>query len=549
MDETKEKTTGETKHLPMPCKTIPVKSALNNLIRWLGWLDKQYGYQLLALLLSSHAVLKGFVNSMAADSTFWIYKSYEVSGPTLQIYQGIVGLPWAIKPVIGMFSDLFPINGYNKRPYIMIVSLFAIASICAIGFMNSSSMSIGIFVLCLSFISLQISVCDLLVEARYSEELNKDPEHAPDLMTFVSSTTTCGSIVAIVGLGWLIPMMGPRFSFQVVLPFAALILYPAARNYLKERPKSDEESMKTQARLLEQMECFVLCVLMLLASVCLCIIGMSTKSALERLTGVLATLIVVLVSFSIFLTPKLAKVNAFFLLQTALDFSISGATSYFYINGPAQYSDGPHFSIQFFTTGLGLITSSCSLLGFALYNRYMKDWTYRKLLLIGNLSHAVLALVDMLMFTRFNRQLGIPDHFFVLGASISARVIGQWKLLPGTLMLSQMCPKGMEATTYALLSGCHNLGNTLAEYLGAYVLERLQITPAGRNNEGAAFQNLWIASLLSFFVAILTPCLIPLLIPDGRQTDKLLEESQKSTTEGSLWQQWTNKRKVPWMTP
>ena len=36
----------------------------------------------------------------------------------------------------------------------------------------------------------------------------------------------------------------------------------------------------------------------------------------------------------------------------------------------------------------------------------------------------------------------------------------------------------MEATLYALLAGCHNLGNSISDYFGAFVLESLGCTPA-----------------------------------------------------------------------
>ncbi len=45
--------------------------------------------------------------------------------------------------------------------------------------------------------------------------------------------------------------------------------------------------------------------------------------------------------------------------------------------------------------------------------------------------------------------------------------------MPGVVILSQLCPPGMEATMYALLAGCHNLGNSISANLGAYMLQLL----------------------------------------------------------------------------
>merc|ERR1719181_2268345 len=116
----------------------------------------------------------------------------------------------------------------------------------------------------------------------------------------------------------------------------------------------------------------------------------------------------------------------------------------------------------------------------------MKDWTYRGLLLFCNAIVTLLSLLDVLMYTRLNIWLGIPDVTFVLGSSVSTIVIRQWQWMPGMVVMSQLCPAGMEATMFALLAG----GGTIADYIGAYVLEVLHVHPMGAVGESAQFQNL-----------------------------------------------------------
>lgn len=55
---------------------------------------------------------------------------------------------------------------------------------------------------------------------------------------------------------------------------------------------------------------------------------------------------------------------------------------------------------------------------------------------------------------------------------------------PGVVILSQLCPPGLEATMYALLAGCHNLGGTIASATGAWVLQVLEVQPAGAKDKG-----------------------------------------------------------------
>jgi len=241
-----------------------------------------------------------------------------------------------------------------------------------------------------------------------------------------------------------------------------------------------------------------------------------------------------LVAFSLVLKPVIAKVNAFFLVQTAASLSIGGGAFYFYTDTPEQYPEGPHFSQEFYTSVLGIISSICALAGVWTYQHFASEWTYRRLLLTTNIVASALSLTDVVLFTRMNVRWGIPDHAFVLGSSVLSSVIGQWMWMPGVVILSQLCPTGMEATMYALLAGCHNLGMSVASNVGALVLEWLDCQPSGQPNETIQFKNLWVASLLSTMMPALTLVLLPWLIPDAKQTDRLLEEHDRDATEGSL---------------
>merc|ERR1719261_1717319 len=74
-----------------------------------------------------------------------------------------------------------------------------------------------------------------------------------------------------------------------------------------------------------------------------------------------------------------------------------------------------------------------------------------------NVVLSILSMADVVMLSRLNVRLGIPDDMMVVGGSVLQTVVGQWMWMPGVVILSQLCPKGMEATMYALLAGCHNL--------------------------------------------------------------------------------------------
>jgi len=501
-------------------------------------LARHFGYKLLIMLIASQHLMKGFAASFIGPGTQFLYASYKVAGPQMQIFGGVTQLPWAMKPVIGLVSDALPIGGYNKAPYILLSSLFGVAACATVGGVQQSHLSIARLVGCLFLMQLQFSTCDLLSEAKYAEKMQSRPEHGPALMTFVWFGLQVGGLVATVLIGPVLKHCGPKVPYLIALIPVAFIILPVMRNFLEESPKNPFQVAAARKRLFEQKEACVLCFLMFLGTAALTVLGITYESAKVNALASLGVAAVMLVAFSVLLRPVIAKVNAFFLLQTSLGISIGGASFYFYTDNPQQFPEGPHFSQEFFTSVLGTAGSICSLVGIYTYQRFASQWTYRGLLFLSNMVLSLLSLSDIVLFTRFNVRLGLPDHGFVLGASVLTGVIAQWMWMPGIVILSQLCPKGMEATMYALLAGCHNLGNTVASNCGAWVLEVLGCQPSGATHESAQFERLWVGSALSTVLPMFTLLLLPWLIPNAQQTDKLLEDGDRDATGGSLWKRW-----------
>jgi hypothetical protein len=340
-------------------------------------------------------------------------------------------------------------------------------------------------------------------------------------------------MVAISTVSAVIVTFGPRDVFMACIVPCAAILYPTFLNYFGEVSYTRQQLTRVRNEFVKQREVLFLSVLMTLLTLLMTFVGAcSTSMALRFYVGV-GSLIILIPAFNLLLRPEIARVNTFFMLQAALSMNIQGATFYFYTDDANQYPEGPHFTPWFYTSTLGIVSSVMSLLGLASYTNYMKNWTYRSLLLFSNTMLTLLSLLDVVMFLRLPKMLGIPDHFFVIGSSVSTVVIKQWQWMPGVVILSQLCPTGMEATIFALLAGCMNLGTQIADYTGAYLLEILQVHPTGGPLESKAFEHLWKASLCATLMPAITIGLIPLLVPKARQTESLLLHDPSSATAGS----------------
>lgn len=189
---------------------------------------------------------------------------------------------------------------------------------------------------------------------------------------------------------------------------------------------------------------------------------------------------------------------------------------------PISTTHTAHFSAFFYTTVIGVVGAVFSLVGVALYNRWMKNWKYRTVFMTTNIIYAAVNLVNIICFKRWNVQVGVPDTLFVLGADAFQLVVQQWTWIPGIVILSQLCPDGVEATMYALLAGTSNLGGNIALHLGSYLLAYLDCNPDGSPGETEQFRNLWLGAFISACGPLIPLVAVNFLIPDAHQTDRLL---------------------------
>eukprot|EP00440_Ansanella_granifera_P041737 gb/GFBE01045254.1/.p1 GENE.gb/GFBE01045254.1/~~gb/GFBE01045254.1/.p1 ORF type:complete len:554 (+),score=117.67 gb/GFBE01045254.1/:1-1662(+) len=504
---------------------------------FLSDLNGAIGYKLLALLFVVEHVMRGFVADFTGQAESYVYKAYAVPAPQMQVYKGITGLPWALKPIIGLVSDVYPICGYHKAPYMIAASVTGALAFLAVGAIPQNMLPVPLLVASFFMQAMQLSSIDILSEAKYAEKIREKPQYGPNILSYVWFGLNAGSLLGMLLSGVVIGGFSAKLPYLISAFPAAIVLLPVGAGYLEERKVSAEEAEESRKKFYQQKEASFLSIMMFVVVAVLTAIGMTSGSTHVNAAAAIVGGLVVVFFFGILLSPQIAMFNAWSLMQTSLSLSTSGAAFYFMTDTPEQYPEGPHFSAFFYTSVIGTFGSVMSLIGVVTFQKYLSGFRYRNLFVVTNIAVSLLNLLDMLLYTRLNVRWGIPDHAFILGTGCLQNVIGQWQWLPQVVILSYFCPKGMEATVYALLAGCHNLGNTIASNVGALLLELLHVNPNGSVNESAQFENLWKASLIASLLPTITVVALFKFIPDVKQGDPLMEETA-SASQGSLWKQF-----------
>lgn len=496
-------------------------------------------------------LLQGFIFGGGAGGLIglpilYLLRSYgTLTASRIQVLKTIAVSPWALKPLFGMISDTLYIGGYNRMPYILSTTIGALMACLLI--VSTWPVSPVTATLLFFVMFLQIAVCDLLLEARYTEKVADHSEIGPDLVSFVQAGSIISQIISILFTGFVITYVPYQYIYVIPIPFFLVFLYPIYQNWLgdttieKTRTKltnvfykyawysADKQHVPIIGldihKIHDNWRIFTLCLCIIVISLLTSIIGLFDISTIYLFVISLLSAPLMIGAFFLLIDHRIAKVQAFVIIQNMFSLSLDSATFFFYIDDASQYPEGPHFSNFFYITVMGIISSLLALIGVLTYNIFMSRWSYRKILLITNLLYIFTSLPNIIFFLRWNKYLGIPDTAFVLGCEAMQVVTAVWSSFPLSVIMLKLCPPGMEAAVYALLAGCSNLGSSLSQYQGAFILDVLNIKPIGAPNESAQFNNLWIAVLIAILLPIIPTLFIFILIPDVSQTDTILTET------------------------
>lgn len=530
-------------------------------------------------------VFGGGTGGLIGTPIVYLMRSYgTLTASRIQILRTVAVSPWALKPLFGIISDTISIGGFNKLPYIMITLISAaIACLCIAFIQPLSPISITI----LQFLCfLQIAVADLLIEACYPKKINakeKEKEEAeeekreeeeegigPDLVSFIGIGVGFCQVFSIILTGIILTYCAIEYLHYIYLipvPFFLATLYPVYWNWLDEKESEPEDeiphvnlfyrfllyqkkssnpggSMMTVTmkkkkgnpkkkwlplvdmnieKVKMNKNIFILSLIITTLSLTSSIIGLLDLPSLVLFVFSLMSSGVMIFSFFVLCERNIAKIQTYVILQNTFSISLDSAAFFFYTDDSSQFPEGPHFSNFFYVTWMGLIAVGFYIFSQSIYSLFLTRCKYRHILLIANLLSILVSIPTIFFYLRWNLKWGIPDSLFVIGSEMLSVITATWTYAPLSLLMYQLCPEGLEATVFALLAGSSNLGSSLSQYQGAYVLDLFGVKPIGAKGESVQFENLWIVQTIAIILPLIPILTIPFLIPDATQRDHKID--------------------------
>ncbi|XP_020267433.1 probable folate-biopterin transporter 6 [Asparagus officinalis] len=392
------------------------------------------------------------------------------------MYAGFYFIPWVMKPVWGVLTDVFPVFGYKRRPYFVLAGILGTSTALIVSMCGN--LPIIMALLCLIGMAGAIAIADVTIDACIARNSIVRPSLAPDMQSLCGFVQSVGALIGYLSSGVFVNMLGAQGALGVMaMPPSLLVVLGFVISELRLNQRSEKRKF--------------------MQKVGGAIGGMGTTIK----------------------CPHVWKPSLYMFLSLALSISTHEGHFYWYTDPKA----GPAFS-QEFVGVIYAIGALASIIGVLIYHKLLKNYPFRSLLFYVQLLYAISGSLDLIFILRWNLKLKIPDYTFVILEECCSRIVSKIRLLPMIVLSTKLCPLGIEGTFFALLMCIDSLGTLSSKTGGGAVLHIFHVTRTD-------FRNLWLVVLIRNLLRFATLGLI-FLVPKADTSDTLLPEEVLKSAGG-----------------
>jgi MFS family permease len=177
----------------------------------------------LLLFFATVYFVQGFAEpkaGIASQPIFFLLKEeLHLGAADIATFFAVTGIPWAIKPLYGLLSDLVPLWGYRRRSYLLLTTALAALGWLTLGLLPAPTYAVALLIL--SFTGLGLAFTDVLCDA-IMVETGKPRGLTGRFQSVQWGAIYAASVVAGAGGGYLSAYVPYATTFLLVATFPAL---------------------------------------------------------------------------------------------------------------------------------------------------------------------------------------------------------------------------------------------------------------------------------------------------------------------------------------
>ncbi|XP_040381505.1 probable folate-biopterin transporter 2 [Oryza brachyantha] len=435
-------------------------------VGWFRMLARELHWSFVFGVVSTYGISQGLGGGIMRVASDYYWKDVQRVQPSAaQVYQGVTSIPWMVKPLWGLLTDVLPVAGYRRRPYFIFAGFMGVVAMLVVAL--HSKLHVLFALLALMAGSASVAIADVTIDACVAENSIMHPHLAADMISLNGFCASVGGLIGFSISGFLVHAIGSQGALgMLAIPSALVIL---AGVMIKDVHLPDFPYELAHMKFVE-----------------------ATRKMLATLK-----------------CPEVWRPCFYMYMSLALSVDIQEGMFYWYTDQSAGLSFSEGFIGFIYAIG-----SVGSLIGVILYQNILKDHSFRNLLCLSQLLLSMSGMLDLILVLRLNLKLGIPDYYFAVIDEGVSKMINRIKWMPLLVLSSKLCPPGIEGTFYALLMSIDNVGLLSGSWAGGLILHVLNITRT-------EFKNLWAAILIRNAMRLL-PLALLFLVPRSDQNSSLL---------------------------
>ena len=345
----------------------------------------------------------------------------------VQLLQAFTFLPWSMKILYGLISDNVPIFGSRRKSYLILGAILQFLSMVVLGQKDMQSEKVATW--CLFLSNLAIAFSDVIVDSLMVIQSRKYPESgSEDLNAFTWTCMSVGGLFGSIIAAFLTESYEPRYCFLFSSVMGLVIAFFATRIDVSLEKEGLEAQTEGQQGFWVDFK-------------------RNCREIVEAFTVKEFRNVILYLVASGLLVPSFGTFGYYFMMNTV------GISKFAYAM-------------------LTVLGYGCLLLGTQLFNKYFKDKEYRYLIIMDAILTIILSPFTFAFITRLNLEWGVPDMVMIIFTDTVSDIVSMcFIFLPMSVVMTKICPKNIEATSFALLAGVSNFRGTLRSWIGSWVNE------------------------------------------------------------------------------
>lgn len=408
--------------------------------------------------------ISGAVSIAGVASTFFYKDELGLTPAQVGLMATAFTIPWSVKPIYGLLSDRVPIWKLRRKPYLVLAGLMGSAGYFSLATWVDSFRTAFAAVM---LYAVGLAISDVIADGIVAEK-SKTQKKAGKLQVLCRASLMTGALIVAYLSGVLVEKVGVRNVFMIT-GFLPLLISVFAF-FIEEKAEVIQNKINFR----------------------------ETWQNLKKA-----------------ISPEILWAALFLFIWRSTP-STGGAYSYFIID---QYG----FDAEFFGR-ITLISRIGAICGIVFFRKFLLNIPIRTLFVWIAFVGVLFGLPNLMLVYGLHTKLGMSAEFFTLADEFISAPLTEVFMIPMLVLIARVCPKGIEATMFALLASITNIGLTVSDLGGAWlnnyfdVRQAIGDTPANYDNLHIV---LWIAVLSG-----LIPLVLVNKVPDVRaasETDDLPE--------------------------